>query len=301
MRIKACFLLTLLASPLVNAQTTTNRGATVSNVVSPMSSGAFDDINATGKIIAGEGIGLSFPAPQNLVATPLNSGGTLTAGTRCYVVTRMSVQGGYPGPPSNEACATTTGTSGRVLLSWDSETYITSYAPGQGFLVFRGSTGNEAEYTADWATLANNETTQVTDGGSVSWNPGTFADDAYAIAAGVQWFVPPGTGSLIGSAEIGMVNTWRTHQLETYQGQQIGTSSSDDLQIFVANGDPLWRFSQDGSFQIDSAILKLGTALITSGSAAPSGACAGRVLYVRTGSIAATTLYICNSDVWTPK
>lgn len=81
---------------------------------------------------------LGVPVVTALAAT---TGGTLPAGTYVYSVTAIGVDG--EGDLSNEVSATTTGTTGKVTLSWPAVAGETG-----GFRVY-GRTAGDEEHMAD--------------------------------------------------------------------------------------------------------------------------------------------------------
>lgn len=128
-------------------------GATNTN----MGSCTFDPKNFVGAFLCPFGYvipasvfnGTLLAAPGLPVATPATTGGTLTAGTYYYKVTALNANGETTGSP--EVSATTTGSTGSVVLTWTAVTGATSYK------IYKGTTaGGEANYfTSTTATYTD--------------------------------------------------------------------------------------------------------------------------------------------------
>lgn len=120
--------------------------------------------------VGGNWLSVPMPPPANLSASASTTGGSLPAGTYYYVVTALDGAGGET-TPSNEASATTTGTTGSITLTFNP-------GGGIGFKVYRGTTpGGENEYVNISSTQnhASNmlDAVKWTDNGSVTYTSGS--------------------------------------------------------------------------------------------------------------------------------
>jgi hypothetical protein len=89
-------------------------------------------------------------SPSGLAATPSTTGGTLTAGTRWYVVTALNVLGETTG--STAVSAVTTGTTGSVALSWS------AVANATGYRIYRGPSASVVTLMGSATTNAYTDT-----------------------------------------------------------------------------------------------------------------------------------------------
>ncbi len=201
----------------------------------------------------------------NLAVEASTDGGTLAAGDYYYYVQAENyIERGPLGTEVHCHLAA----PGTCTLTWTR--YGEDFA--LPYVVWRGTTSGGESLQASVSAAG----TLVDDGG-VSFND--FGPPENGAAR--HWSVEDQGGYSI---------EWSD---EVYAGFAQITGKETDYSLKVAS-------SLTGSIHTDGAI-EIGAAIISSGSGVPSGACNGVALYIRTGSIAATTLYVCNSDVWTPK
>ena len=171
-------------------------------------------------LIGGQ-VNVGLPFPQNVVATPLTTGGSMADGPYCYIVTALNginspydsafVSSGTPYQSwiSKEVCATITGggNNGSVALTWDTANGATSYRIyGRGAYTTNSAQHNKAIYFTSTTGSFTDTGAAGTSGTPPRWNYESGNAPIHRLSAQADNFIggpkPLGVGTYAPQAKV---------------------------------------------------------------------------------------------------